>query len=137
MLQCTSHIPCKLDCQKTLFLADRILDLYKIYSLSLAKKITASLKNPVLIFKLNNYIRFNEQLENDSINYSSIDYLTPFSIERGYGTLEDRKIEKVINLIKTGNKIEFKQDKFIIFKNNKEIFVNFLTDQLYQFYNSR
>lgn len=125
------HVPCSIKCKKTLLLADKTLELYNLYDSCLAKRIVnVFLKKPVLIFNENYYVKFDGKIENKSISYSNnIREMSPAFLGQGLVSLEDLRVSKIVDIIKKGNKIIFREDDFKIYKNGRLLMKNKFDEQ--------
>jgi hypothetical protein len=113
------HLPCSFDCKESIRLGKKTLELLEEHIPHLASKIVDALKRPVLYFDYFNWIVFDGIVRGNTLEYTNI---------LPYETLVPGKI---IEKIKTGNKIEVFDDKIVVFK-DKEVVLDIKKQDKYR-----
>lgn len=123
------HTPCSLECRKTMEWSDKVLSLYRSYDPFFTAKVENFLRKPVLLLTNNYFVRFFDDIRENSIIYSSID---PVISPEKENMKEDLKIIRILKIIKKGDRIKFGKGGFSVFSGRKLLLENTLQEQPYQ-----
>jgi hypothetical protein len=103
------HIPCSLDCKRSIKIGKKTLEILRKKIPSLAKEIEFVLKKPVLYFDYLNWVIFEGRIQGNQLLYTRIlPYRSFFSAEK-------------LNLIKAGDRLVVGDEQISVFKEEKPI----------------
>ncbi|MFA5038319.1 MAG: hypothetical protein WC732_01415 [Candidatus Omnitrophota bacterium] len=122
------HVPCGPDCRATIEWSDRILSLYKAYDPFLRRQAEAVLKKPVLLFGINHFLRFFDDIKKDRIFYDSVDAVNP----KLFNEDEDLRVAGLLEQLGNGDQARFEKGSFSVFSGKKLLLKNTFSRQPYQ-----
>lgn len=129
------HMPCTRDCAASRSLAERAFRLYEAYDPVLARTILGFLKEPALVFNVENYVRFNGRLARNRISYSGMQHVHRPCFADADGLFDNVATDNIVQAIQGGDNISFHKEEFIVFRNKRLLKKVKYADQQFQVYN--